>query len=123
MASTAATNFQRTSGHLPLREDVELVSYKFDYKGRATLQAKGYYALLTGTVRNNSEKTFASVRLKFDVCDDAGKRLGTVTPYSRVGPPAITSLDPGETWSFSFEISGYGGRGRSAKFLGMEATE
>ena len=104
-------------------QGVELVTYDFNYEGTASLQSKGYYALLTGSVKNNSEKTFGSVWLKFDVFDGSGNRLGTVRPNSMVGTPAIQSLGPGETWSFTFEISGYAGRARSARVLEIEARE
>ena len=92
-------------------QGVELVSYEFAKK------------VLTGTVKNSSADQSGSVWLKFDVFDRAGTKLGTVTPNTMVGPPAITSLGPGESWSFSFAIQGYAGRARSVKFVEIEARD
>ena len=94
-------------------QGVELATYNFDYKGSGV-------GSLTGTVKNASPQAVASVWVKFDVLDSAGNKLGTVRPNTLVGPPAIESLGSGETWVFTFEISGYAGKARSAKPVGIE---
>jgi len=95
-------------------DGIELVDYEF------RLGSVGAnYAVLSGTVRNNSQRPVSSVWLKFDLFDAKGSKLGTVSPNTMVGPPAISSLEPGKSWSFTFGISGFAAKARSARLISL----
>ena len=80
--------------------------------------------VLSGTVKNTSETGFRTVWLMFDLFDDQGNKIGTARPNTVAGPPVITTLDPGGSWSFNLRLPifpGHRNKAASVKPVGIRA--
>lgn len=66
---------------------------KYELVGKVSVKDMGFYETITGIVRNNTNRKCGYLRIKFDLYDSSGAKVGSASD-------SINDIEAGGTWRF-----------------------